>query len=267
MLTLVNPEGVSAGTLDFAKTAIQNLKADKVLAFEQTLQNGNIVTTYQKLSSLEGYTVKKGDAVVATLTANAFKNIDTLKALGFVEGKAVEEFTDAAKEALEAEDDTEPKFINIKVHLAMDDETADAADTDVEFKFDREGKIPTVKTVTKQLLESEEYATFISQTEYEFLGLFEQGNDAVALPMGTKLSEDITLCIIKPAAPVKEPAAIETPFFENPDNFEASPEEYHGDVTYYRLVDGVFVADPKPIAGNGIQYYTIKPGVTVPENN
>jgi predicted phosphatase len=224
----------------------------------------SIKTVYRRLSALTGYKIVTDGGKVITLTGSKATDIQTLREAGIVAGATSEALPVEAVEAFKAADTKEADKINIVVVIESVEAEPATQEVTVEVKFERGGAVPKIKNVAAIVAKDPAFVAKLSaDTGYTFKGFVEDLETGKILGGNVKLPEDKKLyCVWEAVVP-----QVEVPFFENPANFEASPEVYHSDVTYYRLSDGVFVADPNPIAGNGIQYYTIKPGVTVPENN
>lgn len=233
----------------------------------------SIKTVYRRLSALTGYKIVTDGGKVITLTGSKVTDIQKLREAGIVAGAISEALPVEAVEAFKAADTKEADKINIVVVIESVEAEPATQEVTVEVKFERGGAVPKVKNVAALVAKDPAFVAKLSaDTGYTFKGFVEDLETGKILGGNVKLPEDKKLyCVWEAVTPAggQETPQVEVPFFQNPANFEAyqTPEtaEYANDVTYYRLSEGVYVA-AVPVAGDGVQYYTLKAGVSIPEN-
>lgn len=233
----------------------------------------SIKTVYRRLSALTGYKIVTDGGKAITLTGSKATDIQTLREAGIVAGATSEVLPVEAVEAFKTADTKEADKINIVVVIESVEAEPETQEVTVEVKFERGGAIPKVKEVAALVAKDPAFVAKLSaDTGYTFKGFVEDLETGKILGGNVKLPEDKKLyCVweaVVPAGDNPNQPQVEVPsFYENPANFEAcQTTEYATDVIYYRLNNGVFVASI-PVSGDGVQYYTIRPGVTVPGKN
>ena len=271
-MILKDASGAKLAEFTLDAVGISNICGPCLVITEDKTTGGktSVKTVYRRLSALTGYKIVTDGGKVITLTGSKAADIQKLREAGIVAGATSEALPVEAVEAFKAADTKDADKINIVVVIESVAAEPENQEVTVEVKFERGGAVPKVKEVAALVAKDPAFVAKLSaDTGYTFKGLVEDLETGKVLGGNVKLPEDKKLYCVWEAVTPAGGQTIEVPFFQNPENFEAyqTPEtaEYANDVTYYRLSEGVYTA-AVPVAGDGVQYYTLKAGVSIPEN-
>lgn len=208
-MILKDNEGTKVGEFSFDSVKLGNFKAN-CLQFTEQAASGKTKTTVYRLSALKGFTLDLGNGKTIALNGEESQIMSQLKefGIGYNNDNII---SPTAVEKLKELDTNDPNHINVIVIIS------DKEDDQVELRFERSVKLPTIKDVKEALLDNERFVT--ATEEQQFLG-FAEDVDGDILKDKYKIHEDKTIyCILNPV-PVKvwedEAPADEAPADEAP---------------------------------------------------